>query len=298
MRTGRGLIIFPGALGDLVCLLPTIEALRRRYPSIEFELMARSDLALFARQHLRLADGHSIDRYEVALLFRADGGEVPAATRFFGQFERIECFFASDNQTFRAALTQAARGVVSFYPFRPPGSGHVGASVPSPLLAEIELQPEDVHSAERTLATLALQPQRFVLILPGSGSAKKNWPAENFALLAEKANRTVGSVTVLGPAEEGLLGFFSSRGLQVLNNVDLGQLAAIARLARCFIGNDSGVSHLAAASGARGVVLFGPTDPTRWHPLGNVRILHREPLDALLLDEVWPHVLELLERGL
>jgi heptosyltransferase-3 len=302
MGTRRGLIIFPGALGDLVCLLPAIDALRHRYPAIAFELMAKSELAHFARYRMRLTAGHSIDRPEVALLFRPGGGESLAAKRFFGQFERIECFFASDYQFFCDALARAAGGSVSFYPFRPPGTGHVaacylraiGAPPSTPVSAQIELLAKDLHSAKRQLASLDLEPGRFVLVLPGSGSANKNWPANKFALLAEKLKSFGGALIVLGPAEQGLSEVFSSRRLPMLRNVELGELAAIARLARCFVGNDSGVSHLAAAAGARGLALFGPTDPERWHPLGDVRIVRREPLQDLALEEVWPALLALV----
>lgn len=66
----RVLIIFPGALGDLICLAPTIAAIARRHRSAELELMARYELAEFAVGRLGITRAHSIDRREVALLFR------------------------------------------------------------------------------------------------------------------------------------------------------------------------------------------------------------------------------------
>jgi heptosyltransferase-3 len=72
-----------------------------------------------------------------------------------------------------------------------------------------------------------------------------------------------------------------------VKDLELGEVAAIARMARAFVGNDSGVSHLAAAAGGgRGVVLFGPTDPERWRPLGAVRIIRREPIGSIAVEEV------------
>ena len=73
----------------------------------------------------------------------------------------------------------------------------------------------------------------------------------------------------------------------MVRDLELSELAGIAREARCFIGNDSGVSHLAAAAGARGLVIFGPTDPERWRPLGDVKVIRKEPLEDLLVDQVW-----------
>ena len=69
MKLGRGLIIFPGALGDLICLLPALHALGEMYPKIEFEMMARAELARFAQRRMAIVADHSIDRHEVALLF-------------------------------------------------------------------------------------------------------------------------------------------------------------------------------------------------------------------------------------
>ena len=76
----------------------------------------------------------------------------------------------------------------------------------------------------------------------------------------------------------------------MLKDLDLPTVAAIARLAAAFVGNDSGVSHLAAAVGTPGVVIFGPTDPARWRPLGpagtQIDILRREPIDSIEVAEV------------
>src|SRR5580704_10102736 len=58
----RVLIIFPGALGDLICLAPTIHAITRRHRGAEIELMARMELAEFAVGRLRITRAHSIDR--------------------------------------------------------------------------------------------------------------------------------------------------------------------------------------------------------------------------------------------
>jgi ADP-heptose:LPS heptosyltransferase len=84
---------------------------------------------------------------------------------------------------------------------------------------------------------------------------------------------------------------FRAAGLPVLTQLDLPTVAAIARVAAAFVGNDSGVSHLAAAVGASGVAIFGPTDPARWRPVaaaagGEIVVVRRDPLDALQAREV------------
>jgi ADP-heptose:LPS heptosyltransferase len=128
---------------------------------------------------------------------------------------------------------------------------------------------------------------RPALILPGSGSPAKNWPAENFAALALRLESRLQVAIALGPAEpEALQSFFITRRCRVLTNLELGELAGTAASAAIFIGNDSGVSHLAAAAGARGIALFGPTDPDRWRPLGRVEVLAQSPLAALEVADV------------
>jgi heptosyltransferase-2 len=305
METRRGLIIFPGALGDLICLLPAVNAFAAMHPKIAFELMARAELARFAERRMAIVAGHSIDRREIALLFSEGGGGSDAVRDFFGQFDRIDCFFASDNDRFRESLRQVARGEVAFYPFRPSGRGHIaecylramGATIAHPFSCSIGLLPDDLQSARQKLNEFGLTHGSYVLILPGSGSARKNWPVENFARLAERIQLIHRVLIVLGPSDTGLAPSFQGRALSIMADLELGEVAGIASEARCFIGNDSGVSHLAAAAGARGLVIFGPTDPKRWCPLGEVKIIQKQPMENLSVDQVWVATAELLETS-
>src|SRR5690348_875156 len=171
-QTERALVIFPGALGDLICLGPALRALARRHrdaaPGAALELMARGELARFAVARMVIARSHSIDRREVAALFTdspewADLTDLPDladASRVFRPFSRIYCFFASDDARFRRALEAAAApGAVSFHAFRPAGAGHVAAAyldeigeADAPLDAHIEVLPGDIAEARDALA--------------------------------------------------------------------------------------------------------------------------------------------------
>jgi heptosyltransferase-3 len=285
----RVLVIFPGALGDLICLLPAIAALARRYAGQSLELMARGELAEFAVSRTPVVRGHWIDRREVSLLFSPEPDAAKRSAEFFGGFRAIHSFFGHDHPRMREVLTRACPGPVHFYPFRPESPGHISAAylraIGEPGLGinleraqHLRLQPADLEMAREAASSLVGN-GRFVLLMPGSGGRSKNWPAQNYLELHRHLARSVPVLTVLGPAEEHLAGAFS--GLPVINTPSLGALAGLARQAAAFVGNDSGVSHLAAATGARGVVIFGPTDPERWRPLGRVTVLRRMPLQQL-----------------
>lgn len=289
-KADRTLVIFPGALGDLVCLAPTLRALAGRHQPAPLELMARRELAQFAVGRFPVAVAHSIDRREVSALFLRSPGLAAGASEFFGRFACVYSFFAASDETFRRNLVAAcAAGKVSFHPFRPDGRGHVAAAYLRSIGTDERLTRIDLNLAagdrENACAVLnrcGLSGGNFVLILPGSGSAAKNWPAAKFAQLA--ARLLVPAAALLGPAEAGFEPRFA--GLRIISEVGPSTAAALAQMSACFIGNDSGVSHLAAAAGARGVVLFGPSDPARWRPLGEVEVIRHAPLDGLGVEQV------------
>lgn len=95
-----------------------------------------------------------------------------------------------------------------------------------------------------------------IILHPYSGSAKKNWPLVHFQALAARLPQVAWTC---GPEEElpGAMRFD-----------DLASLGRWIAGARLYIGNDSGITHLAAAVGTPVLALFGPTDPHIWCPAG------------------------------
>ena len=302
----RVLVIFPGALGDLMCLLPALAAISRRHPCASVDLMARFELARLAAGRSVVARAHSIDAREVGDLFSDEIAE--RGGRFFGEFDRIYSFFASDDARFRARLAAATDAEVSLHPFRPDGDGHVSAGYlraigedASAIDARLEPTPDDLAAASRVLTQSKCDPANLIVIFPGSGSPSKNWPPEKFVALAESGIKGASCVVVLGPAEASIEPMFREAGFTVLNDLDLPTVAAVARPATAFVGNDSGVSHLAAAVGASGVVIFGPTDPVRWRPLsagGRIDIIRREPIDSVEIRDVADAISKFVEQRL
>ena len=303
----RVLVIFPGALGDLMCVMPAIDAIARRHAGASVELMARNELAELAGGRTAIARAHSIDGREVSALFTDERSE--SARRLFSQFDRIYSFFASDDARFRSGLAAATSGEVSFHQFRPDDYGHVAKAylraigeADSSSLPRLEPNADDLAAAGRALRQSGCGVSKFIAIFPGSGSPAKNWPADRFAALATTPGKRseilrcagpapIDSIVVLGPAEEALEPIFRDAGIPVLNNLDLPTVAGIARMASAFVGNDSGVSHLAAAVGTSGVAIFGPTDAARWRPMASrpgqrIETIRRLPLQAIELREV------------
>jgi len=281
----RVLVIFPGALGDFVCVLPAIEALAVRHRGCAIELMARAELARLAVGRTAVARGHSIDAPHVSAMFSESDSANDSAREFFAGYERIYSFFASNDANFRMRLGAASGGEVSFPPFRPIDDGshqpHVAAAylrsigeLDAPLLhPQIEPNREDLRAAADALAKVRCNLSTLIAIFAGSGSPAKNWPLDKFATLARILSERSSVVFILGPAESAMEKTLRGYELPVLIDSDLGTVAGIARLATGFVGNDSGVSHLAAGAGAPGVVIFGASDPIRWRPLGRIAVL-------------------------
>ena len=135
-----------------------------------------------------------------------------------------------------------------------------GADAPPPLVFSEE-ERRDARARTRELD------DGFLAVHPGSGSPAKNWPAERFAEAARRLSGGRPWLLVLGPAEERPAAW---PGAVVAREWPLRVLGAALSRAGLFLGNDSGVAHLAAASGAPTLTLFGPTDPALWAPVGSL----------------------------
>lgn len=107
--------------------------------------------------------------------------------------------------------------------------------------------------------------QSYALVHPGSGSKEKNYDPEFYAFLANelKSKRYPDTRIVLGPAERELKPVFASR-FPVLEPEDAPALARLLAQATLFVGNDSGVSHLAAVLGTKTLALFKGQNYLQW----------------------------------
>jgi ADP-heptose:LPS heptosyltransferase len=131
----------------------------------------------------------------------------------------------------------------------------------------------------------------LVVIHPGSGSAHKCVSPEVLAAVVSAVQNCGGIPVVLeGPADrkpvEDLLPFCAKKPI-VLKGLNIMTAAGVLAHADLFVGQDSGVTHLAGLMGLRTIALFGPTDPDRWAPPGtHVTVLRGSPCLCQSWDEV------------
>ena len=139
-------------------------------------------------------------------------------------------------------------------------------------------------------------PKQYVAIHPGSGGAQKCWPASHFAAVIERLWQQNRSVLLLeGPADtehvRHLLNLVSSPPvpgmIKMLTNAPLLEVARQLQQCRCYLGNDSGITHLAAMLGVPTVAIFGPSDPAIWRPVGpSVKVIQEQALEDVSVDVV------------
>jgi heptosyltransferase I len=132
--------------------------------------------------------------------------------------------------------------------------------------------------ADRQSETLGHKP--LAILNPGAGWGAKCWPAESFGAVARAlADRGLAVLVNHGPGEEALADAVrnSSGGVAAPLKCTVGELIALTRRARLFIGGDTGPMHLAAALRVPVVALFGPTRPERNGPFGTPNVVLRGP---------------------
>jgi hypothetical protein len=171
-------------------------------------------------------------------------------------------WYGANRAEFREAV--AAAGLpFTFFPALPPeGNGVHAADV---YLKQVRTITECASDGIPRIECTA-ERENFAVIHPFSGSARKNWPLAKFRALAGRLERIMPVQWCAGEDDPPLA--------EATRFDDLYDLACWLGKARLFIGNDSGITHLAAAVGTPVLAIFGPTDPVVWAPRGShVRVV-------------------------
>lgn len=273
MSQGKILVVRGGAIGDFILTLPALAALRKHFPRTHLEVLGYPHIASLAKLAGSVNEVRSIEARALAGFFARRGELDPSLSAYFGQFHIVVSYLYDPDQIFQENIARVSKAQFIAGPHRPNEAENVHATEvflkPLERLAIFGANPDPVirlpskrpRDAGGTLA-----------IHPGSGSEKKNWPEKHWEELLQRVAVETGWGVLLagGEAEEERLQRLASlmpiERLRVASHLPLTELAG--RLAGCdaFIGHDSGITHLAAAVGLRGIVLWGNTKPEVWRP--------------------------------
>jgi Glycosyltransferase family 9 (heptosyltransferase) len=254
------LIYHAGALGDFITILPAAALWRQAHGGEKIILLGKPAYAGLGRPPFD--ETWDVQARMFAGLFSHRRILEPELSRKLQQVSSALLFAWAESPLPRALAEAGVQEIVRQDPFPPS---------PTPIVDyHLSLfggpKTEEQRIPSLTIPTVKMPASAPVVLHPGSGSERKNWPIERFLQLSRWfIDRGESVAWVLGPAEEGLT---VPGGHAVWRSLQLPDLAG--RLARCrlFVGNDSGITHLSAAAGTPTVALFGDSDPRTWAPRG------------------------------
>ncbi len=335
----RGILVIRqhNQLGDMLCVVPLLRALRKRYPSARLDLMASPVNQEVMLQNKYLDGVVLYDKRE----FLRNGRIYPLALlRFIKRLRApyemvlvpgtVSTSFTSD---FLAFLTGSrVRIGVGSLEGRPNPSSFffnvaedldwsnephrhqtlrnldiarsLGLDTPD-LSHEMTLLPDEILSGEELARTMRGQKPLLIGFHPGAGKPPNRWPAERFAELMDRLRERTGAEVFVtsGPMDDEVIAATLKSmkcPAQLLANQPIRAVASVLRKADLYVTNDTGVMHIAAAVGAPVVALFGPTDPEQWAPRGaKIRYIRGEKteIEGIQINSVLQACLEALQRN-
>jgi len=304
---GKILVIRGGAIGDFILTLPAIAALRRQFPEAYLEVLGYPHIVQLARAGGLVDSVRPIEARALAAFFARNGDLAEDMTDYFSEFDLIVSYLYDPDDIFMTNVSRCFPGQFVAGPHRPNEGAGIHAvkaflkplerlpifdADPVPRLAigpnrsseqgqENESQPVDGHP------TLALH--------PGSGSERKNWAEAQWAeLINQLIYSTDFNLLLVGGEAEGerlqrLAAALPPTRARVAQSLPLAQLAGLLASCSVFIGHDSGISHLAAAVGLPGLLLWGDSVEEIWRPPSDKMVVLRHPagLEHLPVSEVF-----------
>jgi heptosyltransferase-2 len=289
---GKILVIRGGAIGDFILTLPAIAALRKNFPDAFLEVLGYPHIA-----QLALAGG-LVDRVEsigarALAAFFARGGELAEElVDYFSEFDLIISYLYDPDQIFSTNVSRCTRGQFIAGPHRPKEGTAIHAAQlylkPLERLAIFDADPVPRlrmgnDSADAASPLFRSGNDRVLALHPGSGGDHKNWPETKWAeLLQNLINQTSFNLLLVGGEAEGerlqrLAAALPPARVRVAQSRPLPELGQMLQQCAGFIGHDSGISHLAAAVGLPGLILWGETDEEIWRPPSDKMLVLRHP---------------------
>ncbi|MDD5327816.1 MAG: glycosyltransferase family 9 protein [Phycisphaerae bacterium] len=304
----RGLILQPGAIGDCILTLPLAEFLKDNLNLGGVDILGHTEYIGIFPGRTCVNSVRSIDSIDLHRLFAEadtfDLADRDALINVFSDYAWIVTFLGEPNSNFERNLiftANCSRSVevitLSMKPRlkarsrqrRTPKnfSAHITDFYLQQFIVQIGL-PLEPPSARKTKSLIKatdadinkgrelleeINVEKPVVIQPGSGGAHKRCHLDNFLAVAEELiSKNIEVIFLLGPAE---VEQFSDASIEKITNtanclmdLSLTQVLELLSCASAFLGNDSGITHLASAMGVKTIVVFGPTEPAVYRPIG------------------------------
>lgn len=282
------LFIHQGAIGDIVSLFPAIIKLKRKFSRID--AICNKNIGELA---CLLKITNRTYPVEAAFFSSIFSDKVdPVAADILRSYDEILLF--SYSMEVEKTINSVIQKRIYRIPPRPDATLEIHIlNYILKLLAHNKLIDNDSlpekeyydYLTKELENTKAQDTASKIIIHPGSGSTRKNWPASNFIeVFRNLESEGISSEIIIGPAEYDLVENFKKYlplNSKIHNPAKLLELAPLLKQSSGFIGNDSGISHLAAFMGIPAIVIFGPSNPKRWKPFGRFVEVLRSQTDCI-----------------
>ena len=285
----RVLVIRLRSIGDTVLATPTLTALRRHLPAAQLDILLEDWVEPLLTGHAAvdnvITTGKSTaERMQAALRLRRVRYDVAinlhggTTSTFFTRASGAAVRAGYSEYRYSFLYTHLLSSSADFWGRSPTHSveqqlavaGSIGIPVASDLPTSLPVDSAAVRSVGGKLAASIPNGQFFALMHPAAAFETKQWDAEKFASVAEfLSSRGLTTVAVAGPGEQNLLDRLTdtcSVPIATFSDLTLPEITALASRARVFVGNDSGIAHIAAAVGTPPLVIFGSSNRDHWRP--------------------------------
>ena len=247
--------------------------MRDRFPDAHLEILGLKQIAVLAEKRFYADSISSLDDPQLARFFAANSNLPAEFGTHFAKCGLILSYLSDPDKIFETNVKRCSSATFIAGPAKVDNSEHAAFQLARPLQA-LGLHLNDpaprIFPSDEDRAAIRRFGKQFVALHPGSGSETKNWPIENWIRLGDALLAKGHQLLIIaGEADTGrtakLKGEWRTQPVGFAENLPLPQLAALLE-GTCFVGHDSGISHIAAAVGARCLLLFGWTDPGIWAP--------------------------------
>ena len=308
----RLLVVRSGAIGDTIVMSVVYQALRRHFPRAYIETLGIEERLRLINLPGLINRITSIERADIAALFSPAPSLSSALTTYVQQFTRILVYsFDQAGELMNNLRRIHPDGLFRFDPFP---NQKTAEHVTRYLLKTLNVL--GIHAQEGIMPRIAIAEKTpsaakngtlKIAVHPGSGSLTKNWPVENFIELCLRLAQafSVRIHLVVGPADQTLAQEMTrklSSACAVKQLVELPLLELARELQDCdlYIGNDSGISHLAAALDVPTIAIFRTSNPAIWQPVGkHVLVFHDRSASGgakITVDPVYSSAVTYLSR--